>query len=213
MGTTVFGNSNGSSGSSLSELKFPWGITVNTDDSMLITDTGNAQVLRVSANASTSVLVAAGGSWIVSRRAFYYGSLFNLFVIDSVRCLMTLYYNGSLNYATLFGSGCGTNITQMGGVASFCMDSEGNLYIADNYNHRITFWPANATSGVLLAGVTNEPGNDTLHLYYPQDITLDEEHGLIYVADTFNDRIVRYSLNSSNSTVVAGGNGQGVERK
>jgi sugar lactone lactonase YvrE len=93
------------------------------------------------------------------------------------------------------------------------MDSLGNFYIADYSNHRIMFWAVNATSGVLLAGVTGVSGGDGLHLYNPEDVTLDEEQELLYVADTNNHRIIRYSLGSPNGIVVAGGNGQGVERK
>ena len=180
---------------------------------MLITDMNNIRVLRVYANASTGVVVASTGPWLQSRRALFDSSLLNLFVIDSDYCLMTRYRNGSLTDTIVFGSTCGASMTQLGGAASFCMDSAGNFYIADNSNHRIMFWAANATSGALLVGTTGVPGNDALHLYYPEDVTLDEARGLVYVADTFNHRIVQYSLTSPIGTVVAGGNGPGVEPK
>ncbi|CAF1350480.1 unnamed protein product [Adineta steineri] len=212
VGTTVFGNANGTSGTSLGELSFPWYVGLNSDKSMLISDCGNFRVLRVYANKSTGVLVAPDNIWLMSRRVVYDTSLLNLFVLDALNCLMTRYHNGSLTTQTVFGSTCGSNLTQFAGFASFCMDSAGNFYIADMSNHRIMFWKANATAGVVLAGVTGVPGNDSLHLYYPQYITLDETQGLFYVADTFNNRILRYSMNSSVGTVVAGGNGVGQGR-
>ena len=211
---TVFGSEYGTPGSTLSSLQSPWSVTLNSDNSMLIADTTNLRVLRVSANASTGVMVANAGSWLVSRRAFFDGPLLNLLVIDSVRCLMTGYHNGSLAYTTVFGtSSCGSSLSQFDSAASFCMDSMGNFYVADNSNHRIMFWAANRTTGVLLAGVTGVSGSDMQHLYHPEDITVDEPHGLFYVADTFNHRIIRFSSGSSNGTVVAGGNGPGVRPK
>ncbi|CAF1271800.1 unnamed protein product [Adineta steineri] len=212
VGTTVFGNANSTSGTSLGELSFPWYVGLNSDKSMLISDCGNFRVLRVYANKSTGVLVTPDNIWLASRRVVYDASLLNLFVLDAGNCLMTRYHNGSLTTQTVFGSTCGSNLTQFSNFASFCMDSAGNFYIVDMFNHRIMFWKANATAGVVLAGVTGVSGNDSLHLYNPQYITLDETQGLFYVADTFNNRIVRYSLNSSVGTVVAGGNGAGQGR-
>ena len=180
---------------------------------MLITDFSNGRVLRVYANASTGVVVSSTNPWLQCRKALFDSSLLNLFIIDDGNCLMTRYHNGSRTDTTVFGNTCGTNLTQFAGSASFCMDSAGNFYIADNSNHRVMFWKANATSGRILAGTTGVFGNDTSHLHYPEDVTLDETRGLLYVADTFNHRILQYTLNSSIGTVVAGGNGPGVERK
>jgi hypothetical protein len=171
---------------------------------MLITDMNNIRVLRVYANASTGVVVASTGPWLQSRKVLSDSSRLNLFVIDSDYCLMTRYHNGSQTDTIVFGNTCGTGLTQFGGGASFCMDSAGNFYIADNSNHGNMFWKANATSGIVLVGTTGVSGSNISHLYYPEDVTLDEARGLLYVADTFNHRI---------GTVVADGNGPGVERK
>ena len=194
-------------------LNYPWGITISTDNSMLIAEYGNGRVLRVSANSSTGVIVATSIPQMTPIKAIYDRFRLNLFVMDGTYCYIRQYYNGSLTNNSAVNSTCGTDLTQLGVEASFCMDSMGNFYIADNSNHRIMFWGVNATSGVLLAGITGVSGSDALHLYNPQDVTLDESQGLFYVADTSNHRIVRYSWGSSYGIVVAGGNGQGLERK
>ena len=212
-GTTVFGNANGTAGTSLSELSAPWGITVYTNNSMLIAELGNLRVLHVSANAGSGEVVASGDPYLVPRKAIFDGSRLNLFVIESSFCRIRRYYNGSLAKTIVFGSTCGTDLTQFQDGASFYMDSLDNFYIADNTNHRIMRWEANSNTGVLLAGSTGVLGSDLQHLYNPQDITLDEARGLMYVADTFNDRIVQYSVGSPNGTIVAGGNGPGVAHK
>ena len=204
---------NGTAGSSLSELNSPWGITVYMNNSMLIAEYGNLRVLRVADNESSGMIVASGDPYLASRKAIFDGSLLKLFVIESGLCRMRLYYDGSLNNTIVFGSTCGANLTQFQDAASFYLDSLGNFYIADNKNHRIMRWKANSTSGTVLAGTTGAPGSDLQHLYNPQDITLDEMRGFMYVADTFNDRILQYPLGSPNGTIVAGGNGHGVAQK
>ncbi|UJR18083.1 hypothetical protein I4U23_004983 [Adineta vaga] len=209
MGTTVFGSEIGTAGSSLSTLNAPWGITINNDDSMLIADNNNNRVLYVPANETTGIKVAPISASLYSRRAYFDSSYLYLFVIDSTRCQMTQYYNGSLTKTILFGTSCGRNLTQFNTSASFIMDSNGSFYIVDTYNHRIMCFPANMTSGIVVAGETGISGSDSWHLYNPQDIVLDESAGVYYVADGLNHRILRFSFGSSNGTIVAGGNGIG----
>ncbi|CAF0798023.1 unnamed protein product [Adineta ricciae] len=207
---TVFEYANGPAGSSLFELNFPWCITIDSDKSMLITDMNSIRVLRVYPNQTSGVVVASSGTWLQPRRAVYDKNLVDLFVIDGHFCLMTQYHNGSLTPSTLFGSTCGASTTQFESAASFCMDLSDNFYIVDNFNHRIMPWNATSVVGILLAGETGVSGNDSLHLFNPQDITLDEDNGFYYVTDTFNHRILRYLLGSAVSTVVTDGNGAGI---
>ena len=207
-GTTVFGYANGTSSNSFPGLSSPWGITVNTDNSTLITNQNPTGLYVVFANG-TSTLIPSSAGWMYTRRAYFSSSLSNLFIIDGYNCRMLRYSNGLLTETVLFGT-CGVNLTQFGDSASFCRDSMSNFYVADTSNNRIMFWPANATNttkGDVLAGVTSVSGNDTQHLNSPQDITLDETRGFFYVADNLNDRILQYPWNSTSGTIVAGGNG------
>ena len=43
----------------------------------------------------------------------------------------------------------------------------------------------------------------------PSDIVRIPSSGTLYIADTFNHRIMEYMFNASSGTVVAGGNGAG----
>jgi sugar lactone lactonase YvrE len=44
----------------------------------------------------------------------------------------------------------------------------------------------------------------------PHCVEYDSKSSTLYIADTYNHRIMRYLLNNSSRTVVAGGNGQGI---
>ena len=52
-------------------------------------------------------------------------------------------------------------------------------------------------------------GSGNHQFYEPTDLTRNHTTGTIYVADTFNHRIMRYLVNATSGTVVAGGNGAG----
>ena len=91
------------------------------------------------------------------------------------------------------------------------VDARENVYVGDIYNHRVTKWAPNATNGVVFAG-NGIAGDGNQELNQPYGLFLDELNGHLYIADSGNHRIQRYSLNeTSNGTTVAGGNGRGAD--
>lgn len=60
--------------------------------------------------------------------------------------------------------------------------------------------------------VLGQSGSGNNALNGPSAIARDESSGTLYVADTFNHRVMEYPLNASSGTVVAGGNGAGLNR-
>jgi sugar lactone lactonase YvrE len=112
------------------------------------------------------------------------------------------------------GSG-GTGTNQLNNPGGIAVDSNGNLYISEPVNNRIMLWPPNSTNGSIVAG-TGTAGNNYSSLYYPQEIFLDEDNSYIYIADTSNNRIQRFSLlggSLNNGTTIAGGNDAGSTNK
>ncbi|CAF1270415.1 unnamed protein product [Adineta ricciae] len=89
------------------------------------------------------------------------------------------------------------------------LDSDDNMYITDYSSSKILFWPNNATIGRIIAG-TGVIGNAGNELFTPFGLTRDSDTGTLYIADTGNHRIMRYLYNATSGTVVAGGNGPGL---
>ena len=109
-----------------------------------------------------------------------------------------------------FGQGMAAN--QLNHPSSVFVDSHGNLYVADEGNHRIQEFPANSggTNGITVAG-GNFPGGDPNELYFPMSIWVDG-NGYLYIADTYNSRIQRFppgSTQATNGVTVAGTNTPG----
>ncbi len=141
----------------------------------------------------------------------------NLYVSDFMNnCIIKIFNMQVISplpiiVAGVKGSG-GSGANQLSFPTGITVDSNGNLYIVDTLNARIMLWHPNSTSGTMIAG-TGTAGSDSFSLNYPFGILLDEDNSYIYVGDTSNNRIQRFSLlggSPNNGTTVAGGNGAGA---
>ncbi len=84
------------------------------------------------------------------------------------------------------------------------LDSSNSLYIADSGSNRIQRWSSAASSGSTVAGKSNgATGTGLDYLSVPNDVAVDT-HGNIYVVDTYNHRVVFWTVGASAGTLVAG---------
>ncbi|CAF3136986.1 unnamed protein product [Rotaria sp. Silwood2] len=68
-----------------------------------------------------------------------------------------------------------------------------------------TRWSQN---GITVCG-GNQRGNGLNQLYHPMGICVDDDEETIYIADSFNQRIIECKYGTTNGKIVAGGNGSG----
>ena len=100
---------------------------------------------------------------------------------------------------TLAGSGSQVSADGTGNAASFAnpsgvaVDSVGNVYVAEQYGHKIRKITATGVvttlAGSGISGNANGTGN-VARFNYPSGVAVDSE-GNIYVSDTFNNRICK----------------------
>ena len=83
------------------------------------------------------------------------------------------------------------------------VDMNGSIYILDLALGRVTKWEVEATSGVVVAGDYN-----VRQLMFPTGMYVESMTSIIWIADTGNDRIVKW-LSPTNSVVVGGSYGTG----
>jgi sugar lactone lactonase YvrE len=80
-------------------------------------------------------------------------------------------------------------------------------------NARVLKFPPNSdpfTNGTIVAG-TGKAGSGFDELDTPQGIYVDEyDNDTLYVVDRANSRVMQWLVNSTNGTIVAGGNGAGA---
>jgi sugar lactone lactonase YvrE len=100
----------------------------------------------------------------------------------------------------------GTSASTLAFPQGVTLDNNGNLYVADTYNHRVLVFQAPLSNGMDATTVIGQPDFTTstkivtptaATLLYPQGLTLDEQ-GNLYVADSENHRVLVYQPPLSN---------------
>jgi DNA-binding beta-propeller fold protein YncE len=118
------------------------------------------------------------------------------------------------------------------------IDSNDNIYIADELNSRIQLWTKGASSGQTVAGnssgkkikyhklknfffyqsfvffytyaLTGFVGSGNNQLDGACAITGDPSSGALYITDTYNHRVMRYLTDQTSGTLILGGQGAGT---
>lgn len=233
--STVAGNgfeafSGDGGASNLAGFYVPQVVAVDSAGNQYIADTGNNRVRKVSAGNGITTTVAGNGlgafsgdggvatsASICSPYGVALDSTGNLYIADtcnhrvrkvaaSTGIITTVAGNGT---AAFTGDNGPASAASLNYPVRVLVDSTGNLYIADNSNHRIR--KVAAASGI----VTTVAGNGTAtfagdsdtatsaSLYSPYDVSLDSA-GNLYIADQGNNRIRKVAAESGIITTVAG---------
>ncbi|CAF3211468.1 unnamed protein product [Rotaria socialis] len=208
------------------------GSTSTTSSSTTSTSTSSASTTATTTSSTTSSTsfpitwnstaetiagIAAGTAGVTANELYYpYGM-----ALDSANSLYVADYHNNRIQKWLSGATNGTTIAgQSSGVAgasssaltmpvAIVLDSANNMYFTDRGNHRVMYWTNGASSGTTIAGTTGVSGSANNQFYMPSDLTRIASTNTLYIADTFNNRIMRYLSGASSGTVVAGGNGAG----
>ncbi len=101
----------------------------------------------------------------------------------------------------------GSNDDEFRYPSGIAVDVAGNIYIADQFNHRVQKWIPGAKQGITVAGGRGQ-GGAADQLDYPMGVAVDKE-GNLYVSDAANQRIQKFTPSNVYGITVAGGNGRG----
>lgn len=225
--TVAGGNSNGFAAN---QLYHPAGVVLMPDGSLLIADTYNHRVQRVTFSAggdpqTATTLVGGNGAGpgpnqfnLVTGIAL--GPNGTLFVADRENHRVQSFAldgagnpGSAVTVAGLGGLGVGTaNLNEPRGLA---VDSDGSLFIADYRNQRvqkIAFDNVGDPSPAITVAGGNGDGNGVDQLSYPRGVAVRFD-GSLYVSDSDNDRIQEITFdddgNPAEAVTVAGGAGNG----
>ncbi|MGA8090545.1 MAG: MBG domain-containing protein [Terracidiphilus sp.] len=148
----------------------------------------------------------------------------NLFVADGQNNRVLFYPSGSTIATRVYGqsgsftSGTanngGINANSLNNPQGLALDSSGNLYVADQYNNRVLFYPAGSTTATKVYGqngsfttnTANNGGVSANGLYEPFGLAVDSSSNL-YISDYQNNRVLFYPAGSTTATQVYGQGG------
>ena len=233
--TTVAGNgSRGFSGdggpATSASLRWPQGVAVDGDGSVLVADTWNCRIRRVAAGTGIITTVAGTGEGGfsgdggpgTSARLFNPGGVAvdgggNVFIADSENnrirrlaagagIIATVAGNGTSGFSGDGGRGTSTTLRNPQGVA---VDAGGNVYIVDRGNYRIRRLATSTGIITTVAGTGVEgfssgggPGTSTM-LSNPQGVAVDGL-GNLFIADEGGNQVFRLDMRTGIIATVAG---------
>jgi sugar lactone lactonase YvrE len=208
------------------QLKFPYGVGVDTAGRIYIADSGNLRVRRVDGRIistiagtgdggnsgdggpATKAKTTCHGVAIAADGTVFIAAIENNNVrkVDPTGVITTLAGNGSRGYS---GDGGPATQAQLNGPWDVDVGRDGAIYIADTGNHRIRRVDISGRiSTVAGNGTPGFAGDDgaaiQAQLTAPRDVAVGPD-GALYIADGQNHRIRRVDISGRISTVAGNG--------
>lgn len=214
---------------SASGLNAPIGLALDSSNNLYIAENGNKRVVVYSSGSTASAgtlygesnfTTCTGGtssSLVGFLSAILIDSTGGLYVSDQTGNRILYYPAGSTVPSRVIGQVNYTNSTPNAGGSTgasgfntptgIALDSSGGLYVADQNNHRVLYFPSGSATASRVYGqsgfTTNASGTTATTMNQPFGVAVDSMNGL-YVAEYSNNRILYFPSGSTIPTRVWG---------
>ncbi|HRO59149.1 MAG TPA: NHL repeat-containing protein, partial [Burkholderiaceae bacterium] len=196
---------------------FPAGIAIDSNDNLYVVDRNNYRIRKITPAGAVSTFAGSGiigntdGVGTLATFGWMFGIAIdsgdNLYVADQThhrirridpKGVVSTLAGGTMGW--LDGVGAAAQFWSPGGLA---VDAHDNVYVADTNNNKIRkITPAGevtTVAGTGAAGAVNGPAA-TATFHHPFGLVVDQ-HGKIYVADTFGNKVRKITSTGIVSTV------------
>lgn len=191
-GWTVLG---ASSGSDAGQFRYPHGVAYGPDGGIYVADTDNHRIIQlsdVSGTTWTEYAPTAAAHLLVAPTRVK-ATREGIFILDTGHVpprMVRISDISGANRQYLVPT------STLNAPLGFDIDSAGHVFIADTGNHKIVeiddFNEANAFSGVTYAAIGADGGGSVQGAFkFPSDIAVAPDGGMMLVADTNNNRLVK----------------------
>ncbi|MBX7218565.1 MAG: IPT/TIG domain-containing protein [Blastocatellia bacterium] len=217
VGTGALGDSGEGGPATNAQLRIPSGVAVDVQGNIYIADSFNGKIKRVTATDRTISTVGensallrqpvdlaldpAGNLWIADLST---SSLLRLELVN--QNLIRIAGNGTFGFGGDGGSATAGVLNQPTGVG---VDGSGNIFVADQFNHRIRRIAVNSQTISTFAGTIRFLGDSgpaiNSEVANPFSV-LTDQNGNTFFGDYSNLRVRRISSGGEISTVVGNGN-------
>ena len=183
------------------------------NNTLYIADRGNHRVVVIQANSTNATAIIGSGPGTATIKFREPTDLFvtntSIYVLDAANYRVQMWLRNGFDGTTVAGItgsvGNSSSMTTFGYSYGIHVDIIGFLYVSDQPNHRVLRFPpgsVSGTSGVVVAG-TGASGSGPSQLNTPSRIFVDDAKS-IYIADSANHRIQRWTYGACSGVTVAG---------
>jgi sugar lactone lactonase YvrE len=190
---------NGKSGEVLVDNIACWGLAMDKQGCLYVSDTTKHEVRRFTRGDTHGIVVAGGNGEGDQFNQFDFPTYIfvdeeqSVYVSDWDNHRVMRWLKGAREGIIVAGGRwAGRELTQLYSPEGVWVDNMGTVYVAELANHRVTRWPKGETSGIVMVGGNGE-GNATNQFNCPQGLSFDQR-GNMYVADCLNYRVQQLKL-------------------
>ncbi|CAF1515865.1 unnamed protein product, partial [Rotaria sp. Silwood1] len=190
---------NGTSGETIISNISCWGLTMDENGSLYVTDDVKNEVRRYRRGESQGTVVAgSNGSGnrldqLSHPRYVFVDRDHSVYVSEWGNHRVMKWMEGAKQGIVVAGGqGYGNDLTQLSPPEGVVVDQLGTVYVADFGNDRIMRWPKEATQGSVIVG-GNGSGGQSNQLNWPIGLSFDR-HGNLYVVDYENHRVQKFNI-------------------
>ncbi len=194
---------NGTSGETIISNIDCWGLTMDENGSLYVTDVGKDEVRRYRRGESQGPVVAGGNGrgdrldQLSGPQYVFVDRDHSVYVSDTGNHRVMKWMEGAKQGMVMAGGqGKGNGLAQLSEPFGVVVDQLGTVYVTDDGNDRIMRWPKGATQGSVIVG-GNCRGDQSNQLNGPTGLSFDR-HGNIYVADWGNARVQKFNIDIGN---------------
>ncbi len=200
------------SAASGAQLNNPSGLAIDADGNLLVADTGNHRIRRITPSGTISSIAGSGTAGNAGDGGAASGAQLNYPSGLAVDAAGNIYIADSGNNRVRRISGGTISTMPTGALNSpqgVAVDAAGNLYTADLFNHRIQKLDATGGVSTVAGDGTADYGGDggpavAAQLRFPFGVAVDKA-GNLFIADTNNYRVRQVSPDGTITTLVGTG--------
>ena len=191
---------NGRSGETIISNIDCWGLTIDNDGYLYVSDYKKHEVRRWKMGDTNGIVVAGGNGKGNRLNQLNYPT--NIFVDQDHSVYLTDFDNHRVmkwmkdakeGIVVAGGQGYGDGLTQLHSPNGIIVDQLGTVYVADSGNNRVMRWLKGATQGSVIVG-GNGRGTQSNQLNSPIDLSFDRQNNL-YVVDWGYNRVQKFDIN------------------
>ncbi|CAF4656673.1 unnamed protein product, partial [Rotaria sp. Silwood2] len=203
-GVTVAGGHR--DGDATNQLNCPYGLFVDDDQTIVITDFGNDRIIQWKKGDTNGQVVAGGNGEGKRLDQLKYPT--DVLIDKETDSLIICDWQNRRVVRWSRGSGTTQGEILIDNVNSWglAMDDQRYLYISDYEKHEVRRYHKGDENGTLVAG-GNGKGAGLNQLNFPTFIFVDQQQ-TVYVSDNSNHRVMKWNKGAKEGIIVAGGQGE-----